>query len=224
MTTKKGIYEIESNENIPYIDEILEEMSYKIPDILDFFNIKKIDKINIKFWDDLDKYKEHLEQYTEYRDGMCADTFDGKINTLTLQAANQTETHRNQTIKELKGNVVHEFVHICQTAVEEEKPEKENSNSWYYEALATNLGNKKQFGKLKAFYVSPEELEDFNNLGADRYEIAYTIGNYLITNYSREELLELAKHPSLLSKLTKEIINKAKDWVNYQIIKESSSK
>lgn len=207
----------EITEKIPYRDSLIEEIEPKLLKVIEFFEITNLENIKIKIWNNIDEYKEHISKYTEYKEEMCADTFDGVVNILEINEARKTNAHKTMTYEEYTQNIVHEFVHICQQRKEKEHDE-EDKNSWFYEALATNLGNPEQFSKLIYFTVDKKEIEKFNELGNNRYEIAYTIGRFLLENYSKEEILELVEYPSKLSKLTSKIIEDTRDWVDYQAV------
>ena len=56
---------------------------------------------------DLKLYKKHIEKFFEYHDYMCADTNDGNINLLSLDAAHQTKSHTNMTLDEFKKIYAH---------------------------------------------------------------------------------------------------------------------
>lgn len=204
-------------EKFPYRDKYIEQIEQKLLTIIEFFKIIYFDDIKIVIWKNIEDYKNHISKYTEYKEEMCADTYDGNINMLDINEARKTETHKNITEEEFIQNLVHEFVHICHQKAEIEHDE-DNTNAWFYEALATNLGNKEQFNNLVYFTESKEELEQFNNIKNNRYEKAYTIGKYLLENYSKEEILEYVRYPSKLKKDTNKIIEEAKKWIDIQKI------
>lgn len=217
MRIETNFFIIESDKIIPNINEIIVFLDKRVEEILDFFEITSPKKKQIIFWNNIDEYIKHLSKYTEYQDGMCADTFDKKINVLSLEENHKTKTHAYMTEKAFRENIAHEYVHTCQQDLE---TEESKTNSWFYEALATNLGNSEQFGKLYKIEVTREELENFNKIENNRYEIAYTIGRYILENYSKEEILEFVKYPSLLNIETDKILSGAKRWV--QEVKENT--
>ena len=98
------------------------------------------------------------------------------------------------TLDELKSTILHEFVHICQQ--ESELEHIDNDIIWFWEALATNLGNPEAFSKV-VIKATNEEINNFNSL-SQNYPIAFTIGNYMLNNYNHDDILEYVKYPSKL--------------------------
>ena len=146
---------------------------------------------------------------------MCADANDGNINLLSLEAAHQTKEHANMTLDELKKIVLHEFVHVCR---QETKIEHVNDDVvWFWEGLATNLGNPDNFEVIQ-IHATNEEINQFNCCD-NNYPIAFTIGGYMLGNYSHEEILEYIKYPSKLLNEFEQILNSAREWSKSQKIK-----
>lgn len=214
MRIETNYFIIESDEEILNINDIINYLETRLEEILNFFEIKSPKKKKIIFWNNLEEYIKHISNYTKYKDGMCADTFDKNINVLSLRETHKTKTHINMTEERFKENIAHEYVHTCQQDLE---TEESKTNSWFYEALATNLGNSKQFDKLYTFDITREELENFNNIKNNRYEIAYTIGKYMLENYSKEEILEFVKYPQLLNIETEKILENTKKWTKEKL-------
>ena len=215
MKVETDFFEVDDIEKVPYFKNISQFLDDRAIGILDFFGIENPSKTKIVFWDDLEAYKRHLYEYgVIYRDDICADTFDNNINVMSLDLVHKTDTYKNMTLDQFRQNIVHEFVHVCQNSLEEENVS--DRNAWFCEALATNLGNPEQFGKLIYIMITKDELENFNTIEDNRYEIAYTIGRYLLENYSDEEILEFVRHPSKLDSIIVVIIRGCQDWMEIQ--------
>ena len=208
MLVKRNCFEIEYDENLTYIPKVIEYLESKMKDIMDFFELKSITPRKIVIYNDLETYKKQFERFGRYRDYVCADTNDGNINLLSLEAAHQTKTHANMSLEELKMTISHEFVHICQQEAEVE-PEKIEV-VWFWEALATNLGNPSMFRKIE-IEESNDEIANFSSL-KNNYLIAFTIGNYLLENYSHDQILEYVRFPKRLINDSSDILDKAKGW------------
>lgn len=146
---------------------------------------------------------------------MCADTNDGNINLLSIEETHKTKEHADMTLDELKSTILHEFVHICQQDSEIEHIG--NDIVWFWEALATNLGNPKAFSRV-VIDATNEEINDFNSL-SQNYRIAFTIGNYMLENYSHEEVLDYVKYPSKLLLDSDKILDNARSWSNIKRMK-----
>lgn len=211
MTIEKNNFIITYDENISYIQEVVDYLKSTTNDIMHFFGLESLNiKRKIIIYNDLELYKKHIEQFFEYHDYMCADTNDGNINLLSLEAAHKTETYKYMTIDELKCIILHEFVHICQQDSEIEHIDEEII--WFWEALATNLGNPEKY-RIIQIESSNKEITDFNS-SESNYPIAFTIGKYMLDHYTHEEILEYIKYPTKLLKDSEKILNNAREWSN----------
>ena len=216
MVLEKSNFIINYDENLFYIPEVVEYLDSKTRTIMNFFGLKSLDsKINIVIFNDLELYKKHIEEFFEYQDYMCADTNDGNINLLSLEEAHKTNEHKDMTLDELKSTILHEFVHICQQSCEIEHIGYDVV--WFWEALATNLGNPDNFSNV-SINATNVEINNFNSLHSN-YPIAFTIGNYLLQNYDHNKILEYIKYPSKLIADSENILNEAREWSNKRNIK-----
>ena len=211
MVLEKNNFIITYDENISYIPEVVDYLESKINDIMSFFELHSLNsKRKIVIYNNLKLYKRHIEQFYEYHDYMCADTNDGNINLLSLEEAHKTKEHKDMTLDELKSTILHEFVHICQQ--EKELEHLDSDIVWFWEALATNLGNPEAFSNI-SIKATNEEINNFNSL-EQNYPTAFTIGNYMLENYSHEGILEYVKYPSKLLVDSEKILNAAREWSN----------
>ena len=203
---------IKSNKQIPYINEVLEYLNEQIPTILEFFRIKNLPvKKEIIIWTDINEYKKHIEQFTDYKDWMCADTFDGNINMLSIEECHKTKSHEFTDVKHFKTTIAHEFVHICHQEVQ--KAKEGFNDSWYWEALATNLGNPEQFDLSTINTTSDELINNFNDIKY-AYGIAFTIGKYMLSTYDHETILNYVRNPQTLIHDTPRLIEETKQYIN----------
>ena len=158
----------------------------------------------------LNEYKKHIEQFTDYKDWMCADTFDGNINMLSIEECHKTKSHEFTDVKHFKTTIAHEFVHICHQELQQSK--EDMGDAWFWEALATNLGNPEQFN-LSTFNTTSEELiNKFNDISYG-YGIAYTIGKHMLSTYDQETILNYVKNPKLLIQDTPRLIEETKEYI-----------
>ena len=211
MVIERENFVVYYDDRLNYIMETVDYLESKMTNLLAFFGLDKLkNKRKIVVYNDLEQYKKHIEQFYEYHDYMRADTNDGNINLLSVEEAHKTIEHADMTIEEFKSTILHEFVHICQQECEIEHLDEEAV--WFWEALATNLGNPEAFKKV-VINVQDEEIEDFNNL-ANNYLIAFTIGNYMLENISHEEIIEYVKYPSKIFANQGRILEMARQWSN----------
>lgn len=209
MILKKENFIVEYDETLNYIPEVVNYLEIKMNDIMNFFELKKLShQVKIIIYNNLESYKKHIEKFTTYRDYMCADTNDGNINLLSLEEAHKTKNHARMTLNELKSTILHEFVHICQQETEVEHINQEVV--WFWEALATNLGNPELFHKIEVI-ATDEELSKFSSLSRN-YLTAFTIGNYILENYSHEQVLEYIRFPRKLTIDSSKILKEVREW------------
>ena len=209
MILEKTNFIIETDEDLKYISEIVSHLELNMKDLMSFFELKSLSsKKRIIIYKELENYKKHIEQFFAYYDYMCADTNDGNINVLSLEAAHKTKMYSNMDIEELKSIILHEFVHICQQ--ESEIEHNDEDIVWFWEGLATNLGNPEGYECI-SIDASNEDINNFN-CSANNYPIAFTIGYYMLENYSHDTILEYIKYPKKLLKDSDMILNSAREW------------
>lgn len=199
---------IESDKEISYLSSIISTLENDTKSILEFFELEKLShKKRVVIFTDREKYKEHLLPYVSiYREWMCADTYDGNINLLEISEARKSKEHEDMTIEDFIKDILHEFVHACQQEWNTDSEE----NSWYWEALATNLSNQ-DYEVVDLSDCNFEKLkEDFNSVSRG-YSYAYTLGKFMLENYTKEKLLEFVKNPDLLRKEADSIFNSVKE-------------
>ena len=199
---------IEYDKEISYMPNIISTLENNTIEILDFFELEKLSKKKrVVIYTDREKYRKHLLPFVkEFKEWMCADTYDGNINLLEISESRKSKEHEDMDLDEFVKCILHEFVHSCQ----QEWNANSNGTSWYWEALATNLGNKEKFIEMP-INATYEEINNFNLLD-NNYLISYTIGRYLLENLSHKKILEYVKYPSHLQKNSKKIINNAIEW------------
>lgn len=209
MVINKNNFIIEADDDLDYVLDIVSYLEQNMKPIMDFFGLESLStKKKIIIYKDLDKYIKHIEEFFKYEDHMCADTNDGNINILSLEAAHKTKMYKDMTLEKLKSVILHEFVHVCQ----QEKQVEINDDDiiWFWEGLATNLGNPEEY-KCIPITATDDDINDFNSSDSN-YPIAYTIGRYLLENYSHEEIIEYVEYPSKLLTDSKRILNEAREW------------
>lgn len=213
MTLELNDFIIEYDREIDYIDIIISTLENKVKDILDFFELEKLSKKKrVIIYTDRDKYKEYLTPYVgEFKEWMCADTYDGNINLLEINETRKSEEHKDMTIDEFTKCILHEFVHSCQQEI--------NSNSngiaWFWEALATNLSGQ-DYEEVSLSDCNFEMFQRNFNGTPYSYSYAYTIGKYMLDNYPKEKLLEYIKNPSTLKRDAQSIFDEV---IANQIVK-----
>lgn len=174
--------------------------------IMSFFQLETLEKkISVVIYADVDAYAAHVKECGQnYYEWMIADTFDGRINVLALEACRLSRSHARMDEEEYARLIVHEFVHICQQQVEPDC----YGCIWFWEALATNLA-----GQVMApveICCSREELMfHYQELPA-AYAISYRLGKYMLEHLPYEQIYNYIRRPAALWEDTEKILEAVK--------------
>ncbi len=206
MKVELDNFVIFTDKKLDYLEDIERTLNNETKEILNFFELSALkEKKNVVIYGDIQKYKSHIEQTSEYQEWMCGDTDDGNINLLELSEVQKTKAHKNDTLETFLQTIIHEFVHVCQQEV---KCDYEGL-IWFWEALATNLSKQERknidlqncdFDKLK---------NDFSNV-KNGYGYAYVLGNYMLETYGQKKVLDYVKNPDKLRQDEDNIFESAK--------------
>ena len=137
---------------------------------------------------------------------MNGDTYGGNINILSIEECRKTIFHQDMTLEEMLKVITHEFVHACQQEINPDAADVE----WFWEALATNLAN--PFDHVASMQCEDEKLIKNLNATPYNYEICFTIGKFMLENYSHEQVLDYIKNPDKLRKNAKTIFKEEREW------------
>lgn len=194
-----------------YLEKLSDILNQRISNILNFFKIDLSKKIIIKLYDNLEEYKSNIttsfknafvngecNQEREFQYWMIANTEDGNINMQSLDLVKQLDNYADYTEEEFCYIAAHEFTHICQQII------GSNSPGWFWEVLATNLGNPECQHETTESFTLEDLNKNFDRI--DGYGIAYKIGQYLFKNYDADFILQLANDNSKLESVMSDII------------------
>lgn len=185
--------------------EISEALRKNAKRIMKFFRLEKFEKITVVIYSKTDSYAAHLEQCGQsYREWMIADTFDGKINALTLETCRGVSSHAQMSKQEYARLIIHEFTHICQQQVEPNC----YGVIWFWEALAVNLAGQVMPGA--EINCDPEELMFHYNELPTAYAVSYRLGKYMLERLPYEQIYNYIRNPAALRKDTAKILRQAK--------------
>ena len=210
---------VECNKQLDYLDDLEKKLLEESSRILNFFELKGLKKQKkIKIWTDREKYQKYLEQYVpKYYEWMCADTHDGNINILSIEECKKTKAHEDMTLEEVLRIITHEFVHSCQQEINSDAEYVE----WFWEALATNLAN--PFDYVVSMQCEDDDLIYHLNDVPYSYQICFTIGKFMLENYSHKEIMDYIKNPDKLRKDAQIIFAKEREWFNKKYLPLQSS-
>lgn len=203
---------IESDIQLEYFEEVVSHIIENERRILDFFKLEKLpNKIKISILS-YEPFKEIIvSKYGEILSYMRGNSNSVTNTIIVLNVEDQIKytTHKDADIKSLKDTVLHEIVHQCHHVYHNDR----RQIIWFSEGLATNLSNQNykirnlnecDFYKLKT---------DFRHYKGN-YPYAYTIVNYILNNYSNEEIERLYKDPNYVRERASKIFEEAKLWIS----------
>jgi hypothetical protein len=215
MITERNSFQVIYDEsNNAYIAELIDVLDENLARIMGFFNLTGLTKkINIRIWNSTEEYARYLKPHIgDYRRWIVADTYNGDINILSYPLYLQGDGKEKCNMDDYKKVIIHELVHACQRAV---NPQAKDV-FWFWEALATNLAWQR-FYLMDIPYTMAELSSNFINLH-HCYSAAYTIGRYLLENYTHERLLGYVRNPSYLISDAETIWKEARSWVQTKTV------
>ncbi len=174
--------------------------------IMGFFQLETLEqKVPVVIYAAVDAYAAHVKECgQDYYEWMIADTFDGRINVLALEACRRSSSHARMDREEYARLIVHELVHICQQQVEPNC----YGCIWFWEALATNLAG--QISAPVEILCSREELMFHYQELPSAYAISYRLGKYMLENLPYEQIYNYICKPAALWEDTEKILEQAK--------------
>lgn len=199
---------IESKLNLFYFNKIIDYYNSCEKDILDFFRLDKFIKkykIIIMSYDEFNNYI--INKYGEIKPYTRGDTDKESrtIRILNLEDQINYTSHKDATLDDFLKMIIHEFVHACHDEVNADYYE----TIWFYEGIATNLS--KQNYKIQDLTNCDFELlkKDWQNYKNNKYSYAYTIVNYIISNYTKDEVYKLICDSDYLRLNSDKLFNEA---------------
>ena len=200
--------------------EILKQLKIKSKNIMNFFGLTEVKDFKIKIWNDYEKFKEftlpYLKEHRQESDinWVTAHTYDKNVNMLPPRFVEKI-WNCDVSENEIAIDACHEFVHICQQKF---TGKQNDGNIWFWEALATNLGNPEGFEWLNEEYneyVNWNEIENAEKLNQGKqYKYIFLMGKYMLENFSHEKILDYLKNPKVLKNDEDEILKNAIEYSN----------
>lgn len=211
MKIELNNFVIESNKKLDYFSDIVNYITENEKRILDFFELEKLPqkvKIFILSYEPFRKFI--ISKYGEILNYVSGDS-DSQTNTiriLNIEDQIKYTIHKNANIDKIKGTILHEIVHQCHNVYHDDY----RQIIWFSEGLATNISN--QDYELKDLSECDFEKlkEDFRHYKGG-YGFSYTIVNYILNNYTKEEINKLYSDPDYLRKKSNIIFEEASSWI-----------
>ena len=102
MKIELSNFTIEYDKEIDYMSNIISTLENNTIEILEFFELEKLSqKKKVVIFTDREKYKKHLLPFVkEFKEWMCADTYDGNINLLEMSEARKSKEHEDMDMDE----------------------------------------------------------------------------------------------------------------------------
>ena len=209
-------FTIRSEEELDYFDETVDYIAENEKRILKFFKLDKLpQKVDIQIvnYEQLKEYyASHNWKFHNFIRGV-SNLHDKEIRMLTLEDQRKYTTHKDADIDQFKTTTLHEFVHECHGFVCSDDSKEIN---WFREGLATNLSNQ----KWKIVDLSKCDFEKVKNdlyNYKPGYSYAHTLVNYVISNYSEEEIFKLSSDGNYLKEKADSMFKEAREWVSKKI-------
>ena len=198
---------IESDIQLDYFEEVVKHIVENERRILNFFKLERLpNKIKILILS-YNPFKEIIiSKYGEILNYVRGNSSSETNTIIVLNIEDQIKytIHKDADIKSLKDTVLHEIVHQCHHVYHN----NHRQIIWFSEGLATNLANQ----NYKISDLNKCDFDKLKNKGS--YIYAYTIVNYVLNNYSNEEIEKLYKNPNYLREKSSKIFEEAKSWTN----------
>ena len=193
---------IKTDMDIPYFDDIVNQVKTTEVELMEFFGIKEFNpKITIEVLPYMQFRNWIFHKYKNIA-GFCRADQDKDTNTIRLLNLDDQlgfTNHKDTNLDEFLKTTSHEMVHAFD-------PSK---TLWFREGLATNLSHQDY------------ECVDLSNCDFDKlvnkwheynkYVFAYTIVNYILNNYSHEEVMKMDMDSDYLASKSDEIFKNAID-------------
>ena len=209
---------IESDVQLNYFDDVVDYIANNERRILDFFKLGKLpNRVKILILS-YEPFKEFIiSKYGEILSYICGDSNSSTHTIRILNVDDQIKytTHKDADVEKIQDTALHEIVHQCHHIYMTDYTGYKQT-TWFSEGLATNISNQKY------------EIQDLNQCNFDElktdfrhykgsYRYAYTIVNYVLNNYSDEEIEKLYKNPDYVRESANKIFEEAKIWANNKL-------
>lgn len=207
-----------TDDDLPYIDDLIQQFLVYQKKIMDFFNLKALDKkVQIKIWNNMEEYEKYIKSETKrifhvsieiekWETGRAITTKEeSQIHFLSYKERLKRERHSNDTLDSIIKVMIHEFAHTCHAQYKQ----YETTLIWINEALATVLADQYSNQTLVLDCTLEQLLNE--NINYINY---YTLGKYLFENYKKDNILKLSRNNELLKQMTPTILDEAKEWLS----------
>lgn len=204
-----------TNKDFEYISNVISNIETNGQNILDFFNLKKLDKPTfIYFYDNIEIFKEKAKTRNDTGNvpsWLCgwALTFDNQyeVHVLSYEEYIKTDSHENDTIEDIIKLVLHEFTHNCYDCYLHTQTHEAKAMMWLEEGLATNLSNQRSEVEITC------SLNNLLNQEQVAYSNYFTIVKYLITNFNHDYILNLIQSYEKQIEQLPNIYNQTIEWL-----------
>jgi len=203
-----------------YLDEIVSHINDNLFSLIDFFNLDKLDKIEIILYDDVDVfynwYREvNKEEPMNQLVGCASILFDKKVRVLSLKECQKVRAKIGieDSIDDLSRLIMHEIIHLLHYQARG----NEFAKRWVGEGIAIFLSG--QYEK-RGFATDAKELTGGVQKTSDgnvSYVNYYLIFKYLFATHDEEYIKKLVLGTRELQNTEiLKIYDDAKEWINKQ--------
>lgn len=178
--------------NINNQQKIFDALNENLSRVMSFFGLEKLtNEITVCIHTDIEEWKNYINSMgTEYQDYVVGCAWKSKIDVLSFEEYQKTQSHKADSIDDFLKVIIHELVHICHQKLQPDF----SKVAWFMgEGLATYL-SAQHYNENEKIDFPKEDLFDFQkfmNLHSP-YCAAQKIVRSLVEKLSHKELLEYA--------------------------------
>ena len=190
-------------------EEQLDYIKKQFISIMNFFNIKKLNKPTIiKIFDNIEKFRSEALKLSKFDSlphwaiGMSVNMKEYDVNyilELSFEEQKKIDYHKDKTLEEFIKTIIHKFVHTCHSQYKNNV----ELDAWINEGIATYLSN--QCENLEY----SREFEEIFSEDVVPYQNYRNVFNYVFENYSKEDILKLLNNENYIKeKIINSLLNR----------------
>lgn len=191
--------------DLPDIEEISCILKKEIKDVLNFFEITKLEpKVTVRLWPDLEKFRKVFALKNQNIVGLRQKVKEKPIiEIVSFKEIKKIKYYENMTREDFARLILHEFVHECHVKFTTKK-----CYIWLWEGAATFLS--KQYRKINPCCSTLDEMKERKNTN---YQEFYTMFSYVYQTYGKSYIVKLLTDFTLQEKDTPRLYLETKDYI-----------
>lgn len=208
LTLQSDYFDIHyTNDDLSYIQEMTAFLREKLPDIMNFFDIKQFDSndtLQIYLYNDYEQFIKDCTIDGFVPPSYTAAKFERMHGINIIRALNLTEqkvVKKDSDLIKLEYRILHECVHALHR-IKIRKPLTKGSTLWFVEGLAVTVSHQYDDIPLESTCI----LEDII-LNKANYNTYRTLVTYLLQEYGQDFLLSILDKKEIQEELLPTLCN-----------------